>query len=126
MTGLTSVQANFVVIIEAQQKRTSRETTLFQLCAYYLAFLDFAVRSFQRGHRLLKAFPNLPRGKSENSNMGLENSKTQSSSQSIVDISEKEVVDLISDVTTIKLFRNTVKVGRRNLNQLKDKSYFTD
>lgn len=119
MTGLTSIQANFAVIIEAQHKRTCREATLFQLCSYYLAFFDFALHSLQRGHRLLAAFPELQREKFEEPrNFELDNPISQATYPTPDVISEKERADLIADLTTIKLFRNTVKVRLFFLNNV--------
>nr|CDS17464.1 protein disulfide isomerase A3 [Echinococcus granulosus] len=116
MTGLTTIQANFIVVIEAQRKRPAPETTLFQLCAYYLAFLDFALHSFQRGQQLLLAFPDLPRsGIKESRIQELPSLASQTTSVSITVISEKERTNLIADVTTIKLCRSTVKLLNNHL-----------
>ncbi|KAL5968143.1 hypothetical protein TSMEX_004107 [Taenia solium] len=110
MSEVTTIQANFIVVIEAQRKRAAPKITLFQLCAYYLAFLDFALHSFQRGYRLLVAFPDLPRREIKESRIPeLPNLAPQTSSIALAFVSGKELTDLIADVTTIKLCRNTVK-----------------
>lgn len=112
ITEVTTIQANFIVVIEAQRKRIAPKATLFQLCAYYLAFLDFALHSFQRGHRLLVTFPDLPRHEIKESRiLELPNLASQTSSVSLAVISEKERNDLMANVTTIKRCRNTVKVS---------------
>ncbi|VDM36003.1 unnamed protein product [Hydatigera taeniaeformis] len=112
MTEVTAIQANLNVVIEGQQKLTGPKTTLFQLCAYYLAFLDFALHSFQRGQRLLMAFPDLSnREIREIRVLELPSMTSQISSVAPTAINEKERANLIADVITIKLCRNTVKTA---------------
>ncbi|KAL5110064.1 putative protein disulfide-isomerase ER-60 [Taenia crassiceps] len=116
MTEVTTIQANFIVVIETQRKRTVPKTTLYQLCAYYLAFLDFALYSFQRAHRLLATFPDLPRRESKESRvLEMPHLASQTSSASLTVFCEKERSDLIADVTTIKWCRNTVKLLNNRL-----------
>ncbi|VDK41112.1 unnamed protein product [Taenia asiatica] len=116
MSEVTTIRANFIVVIEVQRKCTAPKITLFQLCAYYLAFLDFALHSFQRGYRLLVAFPDLPRREIKESRiLGLPNLAPQTSSISLAVVSGKELTDLLADVTTIKLCRNTVKLLNNRL-----------
>lgn len=117
MTGLTTMQENFVVVIEAQRRRTSREQTLFQLCDYYLTFLEYVLKCFERGERLLKTYPNLPkevmRGTEELTEAA--SSTSTAISDTMMQISEKERAELKTDITSVKLFRNTVKVSIKSV-----------
>lgn len=110
MTSLTMMQKNFIVVIEAQQKRTSRESTLFQLCDFYLTFLDFVLNGFEHGRRMLLTYPDV-RKREEINVLGPRNFAGTMSSDSLIAVSEKEKSDLRANITSVKLFRNTVKVS---------------
>ncbi|KAM7537165.1 hypothetical protein Aperf_G00000068735 [Anoplocephala perfoliata] len=116
MTGLTAMQKNFIIVIEDQQRRTSMEPTLFQLCDFYLAFLDFVLNGFEHGRRMLLTYPDVPKRDRERSYiLGLKSIAATTTSDSLVEVSEKEKADLRMDITSVKLFRNTVKLLKKRL-----------
>lgn len=112
MTGLITVQENFIVVIEAQRRRTSGEQTLFQLCDYYLSFLEYVLKCFERGERLLRTYPDVPK-REMGKGMLMEpvSSNSTMTSDTMVRVNEKERAELKTDITSVKLFRNTVKVS---------------
>nr|CDS31460.1 hypothetical protein HmN_000359900 [Hymenolepis microstoma] len=116
MLGLTTMQENFIVVIEHQRKRISKEPPLFQLCNYYMTFLEYVLKCFEHGERLLRAYPDVPKRKAE---MGMLIESVGSSSTVIADtmskVHEKEMSELRIAITSVKLFRNTVKLLRNRL-----------
>ncbi|VDO00014.1 unnamed protein product [Rodentolepis nana] len=116
MIGLTTMQENFIVLIEYQRKRISKEQSLFQLCNYYLTFLEYVLKCFEHGERLLRAYPDAPKRKVE---MGMLMDYAPSNSTAIADtmvkVREKEIAELRLAITSVKLFHNTVKLLRNRL-----------
>uniref|UniRef100_A0A5K3EFK7 Syntaxin N-terminal domain-containing protein n=1 Tax=Mesocestoides corti TaxID=53468 RepID=A0A5K3EFK7_MESCO len=118
MTALTTIQANVMVVIEAQKRTPSSDSALIELCSYYVAFMDFALHSFRRIQRLMTAFPDVPeiaKKVDETRRIGQGIPDQQAATVDQVNVSEKERVDLVTDITTIKLLRNTVKLLRNRL-----------